>query len=182
VFWLRLTASGHAQADIDNVVAAVLAAFQTRFKPHMANGCSINTAKASWLYASGSVLDSTSTNSVAGTGGAGPSVDSICAVIDWAIGSYYRGGHPRSYLALPPASVIVNGRLLNGTFQGNLATDAQGFISDVNALTHGTISAVELGTVRFASANAWLSPPVFKPYSTATVRGIVGTQRRRLAA
>jgi hypothetical protein len=76
----------------------------------------------------------------------------------------------------------VNGRLLNGSYQGNLATDAQGFISDVNALTHGTISAVELGTVRFASANAWLSPPVFKPYSTATVRGIVGTQRRRLAA
>jgi hypothetical protein len=182
VFWLNLTATTHTAADLKNIVDSMVAAYATRLMANASNVSYQTGAKATWLYASNQAIEYQGSYSNVGgqTGTALP--DSSCVVIDWSIADYYRGGHPRTYLAVVSNSVVGVGRNIGSTFSATLATAANGFISDVNALTHGGISAVGLGTVRFASGNAWLSPPVFRGYLSASVRPILGTQRRRLAA
>jgi hypothetical protein len=160
------------------VVAEYAAAFVTQQSSNY-----IQTGvKASWLYASGQSLEyAASYSNIGGIAGA-EATDATCAVINWSITDFYRGGHPRTYLAGIPQSKITNGRTLLTAYAASLATQGINFLTGINALTHGGISATALGTVRFASGNAWLSPPVFRPYQSATVRSILGTQRRRLGA
>jgi hypothetical protein len=182
VFWLSITATTHVAADLKNIIDTMVGDYQTRFAPSIENAYGITGAKASWLYASNTVLEYQGSYADGGSNTGGVSNDAMCSLINWAITDYYRGGHPRTYLPGTPQSKITNGRTLDATYASTLATAANNFLSDVNALTHGGISAVTLGTVRFASGNAWLSPPVFKPYQSASVRQIVAIQRRRLAA
>lgn len=182
VLWLSLTATTHVQADLANVTDAMVAAFNTDIWSLMANDHNLTAAKATWLYASGQSIEYTGSYSHLGGLTGGSATDAACAVVDWAINDYYRGGHPRSYIAGVRATDIANARTLGATERTNLAAGANSFITAVNALTHGGISAVALGTVRFQSGNAWLTPPVFRAYQSASVRSILGTQRRRFAA
>jgi hypothetical protein len=180
VLWLSLTATTHVAADLKSVIDAMLAAYVTRFGPYISSECTIAQAAASWLYASNSVLEYVGNNATAPTGAATNVTDAISAMINWSITDYYRGGHPRTYLPGIPSAQVTNANFLGSTYRANVNTGANGFLTDVNALTHGGISAVALGTVRFASGNAWLSPPVFKPYQAAGVRARVAVQKRRL--
>lgn len=179
MFWLNLTATTHVAADLKSVIDSMVAAYATDLGAYSTSNFIQTGAKASWLYASNTVLEYTGSYSNTGshTGSNGP--DAVCSVINWSISDYYRGGHPRTYLPGPDTSDVLTGNSLSSAFQSGLATNANSFITAVNALTHGGISAVALGTVRFASANAWLSPPVFRAYSSASVRQKLGTQRRR---
>lgn len=181
VFWLSLTATTHVASDLGNIENTMATAFGTRFLPSMASEFSLSLIKTTWLYAAGQAIEVQQTLSGNGTGGTQNSTDSTCALINWSILDFYRGGHPRTYLAGLPENHISNGRLLDSSYASTLATAAQGFLADCNALTHGGISAAALGTVRFASGNAWLSPPVFRAYQGASVNPILATQRRRLA-
>lgn len=180
VLWLNLTSTTHVAADIKSVVDSMLAAYVTRFGAYISSECTIAQASASWLYASNTVLEYTGTNANAPTGAATNVTDAVSAMINWSITDYYRGGHPRTYLPGVPSAQIANANFLNSTYRTNVNTAASNFLTDVNALTHGGISAVALGTVRFASGNAWLSPPVFKAYQAAGVRSRVAIQKRRL--
>jgi hypothetical protein len=182
VFWLNITATTHVAADLKSIVDSMVAAYATDMLAISSGNLVQNAAKASWLYASNQVLEYTggysNTGALTGTIGS----DAMCAVVNWSITDYYRGGHPRTYVPGIRENDIVNGRTLASGSRTTLATGATNFLSAVNALTHGGISAVALGTVRFASGNAWLSPPQFKAYQAASVRSVFGTQRRRYAA
>lgn len=180
VIWLNLTASTHVQADLDALLDAIAAAWHTRFTSFIDSAKTVVEIRASWIFASGSVLESVRARSDAMTGGTGVDNLATCYVIDWAIGDYYRGGHPRTYLPGPPQSVITDGRTVSATPRANLAAAAVNFKNDVNALTQGGISAVALGTVSFARGKVWRTPPLFRPYLGASVRQVIGTQRRRL--
>jgi hypothetical protein len=182
VFWLSLTASTHVIADLKNIIDTMVSSDWTAVFDLMSSDWTITAAKASWLYASGNSLEYTGSYSAPGHASATAETDAVCAVINWSISDYYRGGHPRTYIPGVPTADVVNGRSLTSGFQTSLAAAANTFITDCNALTHGGISAVALGTVRFASGNAWLSPPVFRAYNGASVRAVLGTQRRRYAA
>lgn len=179
VFWLNLAQSSVAQADLDAVIDSLVAAYNTRFAGFISTGATIAEARASWIYSAGNVLESDRVYSDACTGGTGIDSLAVCYVIDWKITDYYRGGKPRTYLPGVVQSASTDARTLTSTARSSLATAAQGFRTDVNAITHGGITAVTLGVVRFASQNAWLNPPVFRAYTTASVRSILGTQRRR---
>lgn len=179
IFWLDLTATSHVIADLKSVIDSMVASYATRLLPQVSSPYVQTGAKASWLYASGQSLEYVNSYNNAGTGTGTYATDATCTVIDWGISDYYRGGHPRTYLPGTLDAQLLLGRNLSSTYQSNVATGAAGFITDVNALTHGGITAVALGTVRFASGNAWLSPPVFRPYISAACRPVVGTQRRR---
>jgi len=160
----------------------MVAAYATRIVSQMSSNYEQTGVKASWLYAAGNSLEYAASYANIGGIASAEASDAVCAVINWSITDFYRGGHPRTYMAGLPSSKITNGRTVLAAFAATLATAAGNFITDVNALTHGGISAVSLGTVRFASGNAWLSPPVFRAYQAASVRSILGTQRRRYAA
>lgn len=182
VFWLNLTATTHVLADLKAVIDNFEGAYVTKLMAHVNNGWTLTQAKATWLYSSGNEIAYLGSYTAGGGVSGSASNEASCAVIDWSITDFYRGGHPRTYLPGLSDSVIGSGRTLGGTFRTTLATDANGFITSVNALSSGGITAVALGTVRFASGNAWLSPPVFRPYGGAAVRSILGLQRRRLGA
>lgn len=182
VFWLNLTATTHVVADLKSVVDSMVASYALRFAPWISNTNAQTGAKATWLYASGAAVEYAGSYSNTGSGASNPASDATATLINWSISDYYRGGHPRTYLPGTPSNHITTGRIVDASFQSSVATAANNFLSDVNALTHGGISAVALGTVRFASNNSWLSPPVFRAYNAASVRAILGTQRRRLAA
>jgi hypothetical protein len=47
-------------------------------------------------------------------------------------------------------------------------------------MTTANITAVQLGTISYARANAWRTPPVFVPYKGSTVANFLGSQRRRI--
>lgn len=181
VFWLNITATTHVAADLNNVLNTIANSYSTRFSSYQLNTTLYTQIKASWLYASGQVVENTQTLSAGGVGGTTESTDATATLVNWAISDYYRGGHPRTYLPGTPGNKITNGRNLDSTYASAVASAANGFLSDVNAATHGGISAVALGTVRFASGNAWLSPPVFRAFGGASVNPIISTQRRRLA-
>jgi hypothetical protein len=180
VFWLNLTSASPAQADLDAIVDAVVAAYNTRFTGFITSAATLVAAQASWIDSVGTVLESNRSYSDVMTGGTGIDNLASCYVINWSIRDYYRGGKPRTYLPGVLQSVVVDGRTISATPRSNLAAAAVNFMTDVNALTHGGITACKLGTVAFARHNAWLAPPVFKQYQGASVRSVMGTQRRRL--
>lgn len=182
VFWLNLTSTTHVLADLKSIVDSMVASYNTNLLAYMSSNCVQNAAKASWLYASGNSIEYVGSYANAGGISSAPATDAACAVLNWSISDFYRGGHPRTYLPCAPSSHVTSGRVLDATELTNLASGGSAFITAVNALTHGGISAVQLGTVRFASGNAWLSPPVFRAYNGANPRAVLGTQRRRYAA
>jgi hypothetical protein len=180
VFWLHLTSSAPAAADLASIVDSVVASYFARFAGFIATGAVVSEAQASWLYASGSVLAVDHTYSDAFASGTAIDNFSSSYVLDWKITDFYRGGKPRSYIPGVVGSACVDGRSITTSARTNLAAAGVNFMNDVNALTHGNISAVQLGTVRFISAKAWLSPPVFRAYTGASVAAKLGSQRRRL--
>lgn len=180
ILWLNLTATTHSAADLATVLDGLVTAYATRFAGFIPTGFNTEEAKVSWLYASGQSLEVDHVYTHAGSAGTPVDYMGASKVINWHIADFYRGGKPRTYLpgvAVPESS---DGRTVVAGTRSALATAAVNFMNDVNALTAGGISAVTLGTVRFESGNAWLSPPVFRAYTGATVRSVLGTQRRRL--
>lgn len=182
VHWLSLTATTHVAADLKSVIDGVVDQYAAAFVSQMSSNYEQTGVKASWLYAAGNSLEYAASYANVGGIASAEATDAACAVINWSITDFYRGGHPRTYMPGVPQSKITNGRTLLAAYASSLATQGVNYITGVNAITHGGISAVTLGTVRFASGNAWLSPPVFRAYQSATVRSILGTQRRRYGA
>lgn len=180
VLWLKLTSAAPAAADLAFEIDAMVAAYFARFTAFISTGSTITEAHATWITGVGQQLSVDHVYSDACTGGTGIDNFSSSAVINWQITDFYRGGKPRSYLPGVPQSGVTDGRTLTTTMRANLAAAALNFMNDVNALSHGGITAVQLGTVRFQAAKVWLTPPVFRPYTGTGVRSQLGTQRRRL--
>lgn len=183
VLWLNLTLAGSATIDdLKAVIDGMATAWATDMAPELSNVTELTASKGVWLYAAGEQLTYEGSYSHAGGDTGTPLDNAACAVIDWAISDYYRGGHPRSYVPGAETSWLTNGAQLDPTRRSNLATAANNWRNAINALVSGNITGVELGTVRFQSADAWLVPPVFRPYTSASCRGTLGIQRRRLGA
>jgi hypothetical protein len=181
VFWLNLVSSTPVVADLNSIIDSVLASYNTRFGALMSVdvGGTI-TAVASWTTAPGIGIETVRTHALVPTGTATVPDAAACHVVNWTIASRYRGGHPRTYFPGVQSGHVTNGHLLDSAVLANWATAAAGYLADLNALTHGAITSTTLGTVSFASHNAWRVPPIFDAYLGAGVRSILGTQRRRL--
>ena len=111
-------------------------------------------------------------------------VDNVasCYVIDFVISDYYRGGHPRLYMVGPTTNAVSNGSNVSGARQAALVTAWNNLRNWVNAYTAAPITSMSMGTVRYASHNAWLSPPRFTAYTSVKFgkKGKLGSQRRRI--
>lgn len=183
VLWLQLTSATPASADLNTLLTSINTAWGTRIKPLLGTDMSLTLMQGVWLHAAGSEI--VGTNATVQTGSVGEaSVNSAaaCYIISNHISSYYRGGHPRTYLAGLRASSVTNGSAIAAGSLTSLTTGWNNFRTDINAMTAGAITAVVLGTVRFQSGNAWLTPPVFRAFINSTVRSTLGTQRRRILA
>jgi hypothetical protein len=183
VVWLQLTAASPSVTDLNALLVLINSAYGTRFKPLLATDCIMNLMQGVWIPSTGTeIVASNGTVQTGSVGEAAVNDASACFVISHHISSYYRGGHPRSYLPGLRASAVTVGSDISGAVQTSMALAWTNFTSDVNAMTTGGITGVILGTVRFQSGDVWLTPPQFKPWLSSTVRTKIGTQRRRILA
>lgn len=154
----------------------------TLFHTYSDLGTSVNvtTVRAVYHREDGVFLESENDAAVSG-GVSGDIADAnSCVIISWSGRFHYRGGKPRTYLPGVPATAEDDSQHLNADYIASLASDANNFLSAVNALTTDSFTDVKLGTVRFASGGSWLDPPFFVAYNGAVVHPRIGTQRRRL--
>lgn len=181
VFYLRFTDDGTRTInDLDSILTAIGTNYSTDVLAQLSSSFTMTSITGVWITSVGNQLSDVKT--VALTGGAGAAVADAAAsiVVDWKISDYYRGGHPRSYVPGVVSGNVTNGSDLSGGYLTSLATGFGALRNHINALTATHVSQVEMGTVRFQSADAWLTPPVFRPYTSVSIRAKLGTQRRRI--
>jgi hypothetical protein len=183
VFWCSLTISGSVtQANLDTWTAAFGAAYKLRFASVINSNYTFASVSSTYFVdgTAVNVMQSVQSLSGAATGGS-DEIAGLAAVISWTSGAYWRGGKPRTYIAMPSAgvSVTVPGQL-GSTYITNLGTAATNFRTDVNALTGGTtITATALGVVSFFSGGLDRVPPVFFAITGNKIHPRIGSQRRR---
>ena len=183
VFYCRLTHSSAVTVnDLETILNGIVDAWGGNMMASLTTNVSLIQADGVFIPSVGQSLQWTHTETKTGTDANIIQDASACAVVDWLISDYYRGGHPRTYLPGPSSSGITNASQLGATIRSNIATNAETTRNLINALTSTHVTVVEMGTVRFQSAKAWLSPPVFRPYTGSKVRAVLGSQRRRLTA
>lgn len=181
VLWLSLTAASRSVTDLAAIITSLEASWNTRFTPRFPATVLKTLVAAVWKTPGGGELVTTNGTSRTGSNGGGTINNvAVAVVLDWHIDQYYRGGKPRTYMPSVITTDATDGVHLTSAAQTSWATAAEGFRSDVNALSSGGITAVKLGTVSFQRAHEWRVPPVFYPYNSVTIRPTMGIQRRRL--
>jgi hypothetical protein len=180
-FWLQVTRSGSPDpADLGNVLASIAASYVARFLPRVSVACSITGSRAVWYTGTGTALEVFGAPS--GSGSVSGTIENAATsfLILWPIDSLYRGGHPRTYIPGVPNTAVDDGVNVPTSTLSGMQTACVGFWNDVNALSHGSIASVKLGTLRFFNKHSALDPPVFWPYRSPVMSPIVANQRRRV--
>lgn len=182
IWWTQhVAATAPAQADVDNVTAAIAASMNLRFKNHQSVDCAYLLVKSTYFVPGGTILNSIAPLVTTGTSTSGSNLPANAAMgVSWISGVYWRGGKPRTYLA-GYRSADVNGttQWTSGAVAATVG-NAGLFLADINALTHGAITGTALGFVSFRSGNADRPTPLFFPYLGARVHTRIDSQRRRL--
>lgn len=182
VFWANLTGGAAApQADLDAWLTSFANQYKTSFAAAMATSVNFVQAKATLFQSGGTVLQSVSAMTGAGTNGSAEVDDNASAiVVSWVTSVYWRGGKPRTYFPGVIQSQVTQGRTIGTADAAAWKADAQGFRTAINALTHGAITGTALGFVSFRSGNADRPTPLFFPFNDATAHHRLGSQRRRM--
>jgi len=182
IFWLDAVISGTPTVgDLETLSTAFAGAWHTNVFTLQSSAAEISGYRSVLLLAGPTELSAAGALALAGTNGTDGEPAQVSAALSWQIAAYYRGGHPKTYMAGMASGHLANVRDLDPTYQAALVSGGAAFIAAVNALTTATITAVTLGTVSFASGNAWRGTPVFRAYgSTPQVHPRIDTQRRRL--
>lgn len=170
--------AGITTTTLSTLAGQIRAAFGTRFASSISSEWTL--IQTILTLTDGTGVQGTDSTHVVGTGAvAYPPQCAVCITWKGAIG--WRGGRPRTYLPGVPSSATagsVGSAALSSSFTAPLATAAQNFISDVNALTIAG-NSVTLGLISYYSKGAFRIPPIFIPFQTAVVHDRLDSQRRR---
>lgn len=166
-------------ADCNTLAGLIRGAWATRFTSQLPTGASYSMFEVADLATMTGAVG-VNTSAVTGTAAAAAGVtNAACAVISWKVGLRYRGGKPRTYVPYGSAAAPANGIQVPGAYVTSLKAAAAGFLTDVNAMTSGTIT-IALAMVSYYSHNQLR--PLGLPYliTGSDVHNRVDTQRRRL--
>lgn len=181
VFYLRVTDDGTRTVnDLISLLTAIGTNYNVDVRPNISTDCVVTLVTGVWITSVGNQLTASVAVNYVGAAGVAVTDAAACCVVDWKISDYYRGGHPRTYFPGVPSGFVTNGSTISNAQITALTTDFNAWRNHINALTATHVSQVEMGTVRFQSAGAWLTPPVFRAYTSCSIRSLLGTQRRRL--
>ena len=180
VFYVQLTHTNPVTVNDLKTLADQLATSWLTQSSMISSSCSITQVDVSFIPSTGNVLDYTGTYASAGSGGAAVADAGACWVVNWVISDRYRGGHPRMYIPGVLSADVTNGSDMSGAHVSTLAANAAALRNTINALTSTNITAMSMGTVRYQSNNNWLSPPLFRAYTSVKVNPKLGSQRRRV--
>lgn len=184
-FWLQITHTGAVTVtDLQDIADFISASWNTDFGAAVSADAILTQVSVAFYPTVGTEL--VYVGSYSHVGGAPAAVQDAGAswVIDFVISSFYRGGKPRWYLPGVPAASISNGSNISTSGFNVLVGGINIFRNHLNAHTTANVTAMTMGVVRFASGNAWLTPPVFWPYTSVKVgkKYKLGSQRRRILA
>jgi hypothetical protein len=181
VFYLQLTHGVVTVTDIQAIADAMDGYWNTNIKPQVTPDVVMQGIDIVYINAVGSeIVYKGSYNRVGTNADTTVSDASAAYVINWAIAAYYRGGHPRSYLPGVANGAVSAGSNISSGARTNLATAWNAFRNAVNTLTTTNVSAIVMGTLSFQTGNAWRGAPVFRPFTSVSVRNKLGSQRRRI--
>jgi hypothetical protein len=181
VHWLFVGGSTTiTQADLTSAAAFVGNAYGANVIVHMSAVVIAQHTHLALYGDSGDLLEADASYSLAGgaTGVCTPA--NCCLCVTWHVATGYRGGHPRTYVPGVPDSAMITSNDVTGTFASSLAAGANTYRTNVNGYTNTSMPSVTLGTMSFVRANAWRTPPVFIPFTSASCDVRLDTQRRRL--
>jgi hypothetical protein len=119
-----------------------------------------------------------------GNGGASDEALSLntAVVISHNISRRYRGGHPRTYLAGPVASDLLNARQWTAVNLAAWQTDWDAFVAAVTAAPIPGTTLIEYVNVSYRTGNAARVAPAVDFILSSTVKDRPGSQRRRMGA
>jgi hypothetical protein len=181
VFYLNLggTLSSITAADLTSVCTEIANLWNTNIAPAVVSACVLTEVGIVFVPSVGNEIQVAQNFSHAGTN-AGTALQDASAsyVINWSINAYYRGGHPRLYQPGVSAAQITNGSDVLTSF--TIAASWLAVMNALDAYTTTNISSIQMGTVSFATGNAWRGTPLFRKYLSATQRPKLGSQRRRI--
>jgi hypothetical protein len=176
--WL-LISGVPSPGDLATLATDLYGIYEARILPHVGAGCTLTEVHLEYFTAGGSIVaESFAVHSGGDSSSALPA--NVAAVISWGILTTYRGGKPRNYIPGICSAALISRRLYSDTFVGLMQAAGASMLSDINALTTGSISAVSFGCVHFFRSGVALAPPTFDPYLSASAQKRVCTQRRRL--
>jgi len=181
VFWANLAGGAAApQANLDTWLTSFANAYKTNLGALQTTDVAYVQAKATLFQTGGTVLQSVSAMTGAGTNGTpGVADNSAALVISWVTSVYWRGGKPRTYLAGPLNTIVLNNHSISSATAASIVTAGNAFRTAVNALSAGAITSTTLGFVSFRSGNVDRVPPLFFSFNGANAHTRIGTQRRR---
>lgn len=183
VFYCNLGGTGITSTDLSTLATDIGNAWNTNVATQVTSDVVLTQVAIVYVPSVGNEVNATVTMSHAGSA-ASTIIDNAsgCFVVNMHISAYYRGGHPRLYMPGPRLADVSAGSIVNSSTATNVASAWNNVRTAINAVTTANISSCQMGTLSFQTANTWRNPPIFRPYTGVSVRGIIGTQRRRLTA
>lgn len=183
VFWLDVTHTDPVTVnDLQTIADAIATSWNTNVANLLTTAVSLTEVQIVFFPTSGTELVFTGAYSHPGIQGDQVHDAGASIVVDWTIGAFYRGGHPRSYIPGPRSDKVNNGSTLDAAYATSLVTAWNTLRNNINALTSTNITAVVMGTCSFVRDKAYRVAPVFFPYTSTRVRPILGSQRRRITS
>lgn len=181
VFYLHFVHGTVTINDLQSIADEIASLWNTNVAPDMSSDCTLTSVTLTYVPSVGNELVFEGSYTHAGTVAGTTIADaSACYVVQWKIGAYYRGGHPRSYNPGVVSSVVTNGSLVSSGTRASLAGRWNTLRNALNAFTTTNISSITMGTLSFQSANAWRVTPLFRAFTDVAVAPILGSQRRRI--
>lgn len=181
VFYLQVSGSAITINDLESLSDEIATLWNTDVAVEVPSVVVLTNVSIVYIPSVGEELTYEGAYSHAGSA-AGTIVSdaSACYVMNWKISSYYRGGHPRSYMPGVNTASISNGSDVSAGTQTSLAAAWNSFRNSLNAYTTTNITALTMGTLSFQTANAWRVTPLFRAFTSVTARAKLGSQRRRI--
>lgn len=183
VFWLKFTKSAAVTVnDLSSIATSMDTLYNTTIRPQLSGSYTLTSIDLKYYKGDGTILEYSKAVTRTGAGATAVQDAGASYVVNWIIGSLYRGGHPRTYFSGVDNTTVTSGSDVTAGAQSAVAAGAEAWRNGINAITSTNVTAVTMGTVRFQQADTWLSPPVFYPYTGSKVRAKIGSQRRRILA
>lgn len=182
VYWISTTVAAPTSAQMNTMAASLYTDWKSAYQALMGDDWTITLAKATYYGTAPYVITGEHIATDVGTVGAASLIpDQVTAVIGWTVATTWRGGKPRTYFpGIVSHTNLLDNAHMNSTLVGYLETAGTAWMTAVNAYTTSPFLTMTLGTIRFFSAGAPLSPPVFLPYTGNFVHSRIGTMRKRL--
>jgi hypothetical protein len=184
VHWFATTTSGTPTfAELNTLVDLIAVKFGTRFihTGHTSDVTHFTAVKATYElpddsgdYRTVRVADYVGEDSTVSEAA------QVAYLVNWVVADRRRGGKPRSYIPGVPVEVVDQESQVSLAQVANVTNAANGYLSDVNALTSGPFTELHMIDASFVNGKDYRNAALGFPIQAGYCSGTVASQRRRV--